>query len=284
MASLELHYIDSGGTRMFAVVRGEPGRPVVLMADPFAEEKKCAHRVLTECATALADAGITTVRFDYRGCGDSDGDFHDFTLADWRDDIRAAAAWARERLNPPRLAALGVRLGATLVAEVVEAGLSADALVLVAPITDGAAYWRENFRRQLIRAKLTAGDNVTADDLRAAEQEEFFDLGGWLVPRRMREEIQALSLKPPAFAPNFTGRCLALDVAARDEPGPQATALADVYPAGEARAVRMEPFWQRIGLIHAEPLITALLDWLAAALGAERTAAPASATEESHGR
>ncbi len=269
---------------MLAVVRGEPGRPAALMADPFAEEKKCAHRVMAECAMALADAGMTTVRFDYRGCGDSDGDFHDFGLAAWRDDIRVAAGWVRERLNPPRLALVGVRLGAALIAQAVEEGVAADVLVLVAPIVDGAAYWRENFRRQLIRAKLTAGDHVTADELRAAEQQEFFDLGGWLVPRGMREEIQALSLEPPAFAPRFAGPCLVLDIAPRDEPGPQAVQLAETYPAGEARAVRMEPFWQRIGLIRAEPLATALVDWLTAALGAQVPAAASPAAENSHGR
>ena len=283
MASVELTYIDSGGTRMLAVVRGEPGRPAVLMADPFAEEKKCAHRVMTECAMALADAGITAVRFDYRGCGDSDGDFHDFGLADWRDDIRAAGAWVRERLRPPRLALLGVRLGAALVAQVVEDGLAADALVLVAPVIDGVAYWRENFRRQLIRAKLTAGDHVTADELRAAEQQEFFDLGGWLVPRKMREEIQALSLKPPAFSPRFAGPCIVLDVAARDEPGQQAAQLAEAYPAGSARAVRMEPFWQRIGLIRADPLAAALLDCLPSALGLAGPGAELPTAEEGHG-
>ncbi|MBC7288678.1 MAG: alpha/beta hydrolase [Armatimonadetes bacterium] len=266
MVPLELHYVHSAGTRILAVVRGEPGRPTVIFADPFAEEKKCAHRVMSECAMALAEAGITAVRFDYRGCGDSDGDFHEYTLSDWRSDISTIADWAAATLRPSCVAFLGVRLGATLVAQAVESGLAADALVLVAPITNGTAYWQENFRRQLIRAKLTAGDHVTADQLQAAEQEEFFDLGGWLVSRAMRGELQALSLEPPGYAPRFSGPCLVVDVAPRDQPGPQAARLAAAYAAGKAIAVRMEPFWQRIGLIRAEPLVAALTEWLPLAL------------------
>ena len=44
-------------------------------------------------ATALdlwaAREGRAMIRFDYRGCGGSDGAFQDFSLADWRDDVLA---------------------------------------------------------------------------------------------------------------------------------------------------------------------------------------------------
>lgn len=251
---------------MHGVVHGCGDGPAVVMCEPFAEEAKCAHRVLTELAWALAGHGLRVLRFDYRGCGDSEGWFEDFDLDAWRADVRGAVAWARQRLKPSRLALVGLRLGAALAAEAVEE-VHADALVLLAPVIDGAGYWRENFRRTLIKAKLTEGDHVSADELRKAEEEEYFDLAGWLVPRAMREQIQRLRLAPGETVPAFSGPCLVLDITARHQPGPKLRELASRYPHGQARSIRMEPFWQRIGLVDAAPLCTAMVEWLPAALG-----------------
>ncbi len=224
-----------------------------MMADPFAEEKKCAHRVMAEVATALADDGLTVLRFDYRGTGDSEGEFEDVTLDDWRGDMRAAVAWARAELAPTEVRLMGVRMGATLASEVASE-VGADGLTLVAPILDGRAYWEENFRRQLIKARITEGESASAEDLRRAAEEETFDLGGWVVTRTMREQIEALKMS----GADFGGPCRVVDVSARTTPSPAMEALAATYARGEVVALRMEPFWQRIGLIDATPLIEAL--------------------------
>ena len=250
---LRLASIDCGGPRLHATVRGPGGGPAVALADPFAEEKKCAHRVMAEVATALAEDGVTVLRFDYRGTGDSEGEFEDVTLEDWREDLRAAVAWARAELAPTTLGLVGVRLGATLAAEMAGA-VGADGLTLLAPILDGRAYWEENFRRQLIKARITEGEGASAEDLRRAADEETFDLGGWVVTRRMREQIEALKL-PIA---STVEQCRVVDVSARTTPSPAMAALAASYARGEVVALRMEPFWQRIGLIDATPLIDVL--------------------------
>lgn len=264
-APFALEYLHSRGLRLHAIVRGERGWPAAVMADPFAEEKKCAHRVMAETAEALAEAGITVLRFDYGGTGDSEGEFPDQTLAEWEQDLVVAGEWARRELAPSALALVGVRLGAVLAARAASA-LRPDVLVLIAPVTDGKAYWQENFRRQLIKAKLTVGEAVSAEDLRAAEAEEYFDLAGWLVSRKLRQELQDVRLGPQEARKIEARRCLILDVAARPEPSAASIALAKALPGGEAVGIRMEPFWQRIGLVDAQPLVEALCQWLPGAL------------------
>lgn len=267
--ALEPVGFDSGGVALSAVLHGAGGGPVVVVCEPFAEESKCARRALTEVAWALVDRGIRVLRFDYRGCGDSGGDFESFDLQAWREDLRRVVRWVREELAPPGLGVMGVRLGAALAAEAAP-DVGPEALVLIAPVLDGRAYWHENFRRMLIKARMTAGDGVSAEELRAGEREEYFDLAGWLVPRVMREQLEQVTLPLPATKPVFRGPCLVVDVSARTEPAAPMAHLSEAYPAGEVRAVRLEPFWQRIGLVDAAPLAEVLAGWLAEALGLSR--------------
>ncbi|KRB80870.1 alpha/beta hydrolase [Sphingomonas sp. Root710] len=69
--------------------RYRPGRgPVIVFLPGYRSDME------GEKATAL-DAwagreGRAMLRLDYSGCGASEGDFADFTLADWRDDVLAA--------------------------------------------------------------------------------------------------------------------------------------------------------------------------------------------------
>lgn len=56
----------------------------------------------TRLAAALADAGITVLRFDLRGHGESDGRQEDLTLASIANDIGAAVAYVRAGAEPVR--------------------------------------------------------------------------------------------------------------------------------------------------------------------------------------
>lgn len=49
-----------------------------------------------ELAAVLNEAGHNVLRFDHRGCGNSEGDFSDWTIATAIDDGEAVLAWAKE--------------------------------------------------------------------------------------------------------------------------------------------------------------------------------------------
>ena len=105
-----------GPTPLHAIVHGclEGPHPKwgMLFCDPFAEEKKCAHRVMVEAARAFCEADIGCMRFDYRGTGDSPGEFVEATPELWIEDIVAAASYLREVMGVTTLGLLGLRLGA----------------------------------------------------------------------------------------------------------------------------------------------------------------------------
>ena len=117
---------ESDGSKLFALLHSpEPanalpaedgGRRGVVICHPFVEEKAVAHRVLTDFARALCRRGYHVLRFDCRGCGDSEGDSHDVSLSSQLEDIGSAIQELSARAEVTRPSLFGLRLGATLAA------------------------------------------------------------------------------------------------------------------------------------------------------------------------
>ncbi|MBI3944361.1 MAG: alpha/beta hydrolase [Armatimonadetes bacterium] len=159
----EATIIAGGEFRLFGVLHHPTasGRADVgaLLLPPFAEEKKGAHRLLVDLARELCRRGVPTLRFDYRGTGDSEGTFTDFTLSGALADARRAIAFLRERASTDRVGLVGVRLGGTLAAHLArETETRAAWLALWEPITSGRRYVQMNLRQMRIREMMTAAE------------------------------------------------------------------------------------------------------------------------------
>ena len=234
-----------------------PRRGVVL-CDPFAEEKKSAASTLAALARALAAGGLWAWHFDYRGTGDSGGEFADFTLEDWREDVGAAVDFARVVGQVEEVGLLGLRLGATLAAEL--AGhLRPWRVVLWEPLRDGERYVRELRQRATIKSMLTEAEGE-APAAPTPAPGEGLDYGGYLLTPRVLEELSALRLAPLAEA-----GCpvLLVECTARGQVSAAGQALVAGAPLAEARALSLEPFWQRVGLVDTSRLVEMTREWLA---------------------
>lgn len=232
----------------------------IVFCDPFAEEKKCAHRVLVEAARAFCAADITCLRFDYRGTGDSPGEFVDATPEQWVQDIAAAVAYAREALQLEVVGLLGLRLGGALAVQAAQSAGGVDLLVLWEPVTDGRQFIGQNLRRSMIKAMMTRGAEFDAHQVRQAHAEEVFDFDGYRVSAETRSQIEALDLQEGV--PGFTGPSLVVNITSRDQPNDACRQLAQAL-GGTAVAVRQEPFWNRIGLVQPQAVLEATEIWLA---------------------
>jgi len=259
---------ESGGFTLRGVVHRpvqEPPVAGIVFVHPFAEEKKSSYRVFVEMARAAADAGCGVLRFDFRGCGDSEGLFEEAGPEAWRGDLRRAFSLAKETFGAPRMGLLGLRLGAALAAELAEEELELAFLLLWEPVAEGERYLSLTMRRSMLRRKLTEHEGGEA--LAEEEEEEAgeVDFDGYLVPAEIQRQIAEIDLLAESKA--YPGPTLVLNLSGRSKVAPAVEKLASRYVSGEAQAVRQEPIWSTVGLVDATPTITASLEWLRKTLG-----------------
>jgi uncharacterized protein len=191
---LSIRYFDANGRSLLAAVhlpsRLRPRSAAVLLCNPFGEEAVRAHRAYRMLARKLEEAGYATMRFDYAGTGDSSGDVGEFGIADWVQDIAAAAAELRRESAVPRVVLVGLRFGATLAACAQREGLRAAHLLLWDPVVDGAQYLRElgDAHRAYMSAELGRAYVAPAADAPPTESL------GTPLSQALRDALQAMDL------------------------------------------------------------------------------------------
>src|SRR5207248_4482445 len=111
-------------------------------------------RMVAGYARELAQAGYPALRFDFRGSGQSDGEFEDVTLGSCVSDLRRAVEVLVEKTGVEDVVLVGVRLAATVAMRVAAHDGRARRLVLWDPVPDPNANLRAVRRRA--RASLLA--------------------------------------------------------------------------------------------------------------------------------
>ncbi|MCX7915793.1 MAG: alpha/beta fold hydrolase [Verrucomicrobiae bacterium] len=131
------------GQQIVGMIHLPPGRervPAVLMLHGFTGTKVECHRMFVKLGRLLAKKGIASLRFDFRGSGDSAGNFEDITLrSEVADALEAIKFMARhKRFNSRRLGLVGMSLGAAVASYVVGRERTRfQGLVLWAPVAEG---------------------------------------------------------------------------------------------------------------------------------------------------
>jgi uncharacterized protein len=115
----------------------------VLLCNSIGHEYERCHRTLRQLAAKLATKGNHVTRFDYFGTGDSQGKYDQASLAQWRQDVSQGIDECHRISGFKQLCVIGVRMGATLAAQVAMLREDVDSLVLYAPVTDGQALLTE---------------------------------------------------------------------------------------------------------------------------------------------
>jgi len=115
------------------------GAPGVVFLHGFTADRMESHWIFVKCARALARAGIASLRFDFYGSGESDGEFCQATLQGEISDALAAVSFLRraKAMDPERIGVLGLSLGGAIAATIASR-VKAEALVLWAALAHPA--------------------------------------------------------------------------------------------------------------------------------------------------
>jgi alpha-beta hydrolase superfamily lysophospholipase len=107
---------------------------------PFGRDLLHANYTLRCLGDEMTARGVCTLRFDYDGTGDSAGTGNDpQRVKSWLDSITAAVNTMRAS-GVESVFVVGMGLGATLAAQIVEADENIDGFVLWDPEPSGKAY------------------------------------------------------------------------------------------------------------------------------------------------
>ncbi|HEV3083150.1 MAG TPA: alpha/beta fold hydrolase, partial [Gemmataceae bacterium] len=128
-----LHYPASAASNLGLVI-----------CNPFGYEATCSHRSIRTFAETAAKLDIPSLRFDYRGTGDSaDLAEGEEQLEAWVDNVLAAVAEMRRATGVQRVCVLGIRLGGLLAMLASRRSEAIDSLILIAPVLQGQRYLRQ---------------------------------------------------------------------------------------------------------------------------------------------
>ncbi|MDD4517420.1 MAG: alpha/beta fold hydrolase [Limnochordia bacterium] len=153
--------------------------PGVLILHGFTGTKVEPHRVFVKMAERLVSLGIAALRFDFRGSGDSEGDFADMTLTEEISDAVVAVDYLADYpgIDSTKMGLIGLSLGGAVSACTAKLRPNLSAVVLWSAVAD--------------LMKTAIGDNVKALGVPMVEVagRTLYDFGGNLVGMEFIEDL-----------------------------------------------------------------------------------------------
>ena len=268
-------FLHSGSRRLYGFLH-EPratetplaiAPAAVVFVHPFMEERQDAHPFLRSLAAQVSARGLWAMRFDLHGCGDSEGEWEDATIASWLDDIRAACDFAKAQSGVERVILCGLRFGATLAA-LADVGDPKPPLVMIQPVVKGVAYSMDLLRAYLAAEMvLTKKAGLTRDALiERLRLGQTVNVFGYHLTAAQFDGMRAIDLSHSLAS--YPARSLVIDVVktptARASNELAALVAAMGPGATLARAVEPQPLYVegKVHLTRAEQVELALLGWL----------------------
>lgn len=140
--------LENDGHKIFGILHrpaDAENAPVVVSMHGFASSKHGSNRCYVHLAEALAKAGIATLRFDFRGSGDSEGTLSEIAFNDLVSDavevIEQAGTF--EGIDANRIGIFGASLGGSIAILANALVQQAKAMALWAPVASGELWYRD---------------------------------------------------------------------------------------------------------------------------------------------
>ena len=160
-----------------------------VVAPAFAEEMNRSRDLLRAFGHKAASRNAVTLIPDLRGTGDSPGDFGNYSVESWCDDLTAVVEFARERYRHRSVTLLGIRFGALLAARISNT-LAIKRLLLWQPVVEGKRMTREFLR---IWSAANMNSNTTVRE--RLEDDGTLEVAGYRVSNQLIQEVDSMSFE-----------------------------------------------------------------------------------------
>lgn len=177
--------LENQGEKIFAILHRPllPGPlPAVVICPGFAGSKSGKFRMFVTLGKELAKRGIAVLRFDYRGSGDSEGEFREMTLEGKTSDTQTCLEFLANdpQIDSSRIGLLGRSLGGAIAVLTARRFQSISSIALWAPVFRSDP-WRElwesfNSKRKLDQAKQEILQNLPENIPNLEFLDQFFKL------------------------------------------------------------------------------------------------------------
>lgn len=237
---------------------------VVFCAALF-EEKLWSHRVLVNFARFLAARGVSVLRFDYFGDGESEGRFEEASVATRVADIADAVEFCRQQTRVDRVYVLGLCYGATLALCAALREDAAAGVVAWAPVMDGERYAGDLLRAHL-SGQMVLHRKVLHDREALVQQimaNQTVNIEGYELGRALYSEMIDVDLM--ALLRGSNKRVLVLQISPAERVESQYAPLIEFSNATvEFSSIRELRFWaqQKNVFPHCQHLFAQTADWL----------------------
>lgn len=233
-----------------------------LICHPFAEEKKSAHRVLIELAHDLCNHGHPVFLFDFRGCGDSEGDFADATTSDWLNDLAIALSNFKSRIGFQDIGLIGLRFGGFLALKAAARFEFISKIILLEPVLHPVKDFQRHIRQKLIKELHTEGNVASKrkDIFQDLETGSSIDFDGYKITSEFYQDL--LRWDRDKFTPGNKAIILYhLSLISRT-PAEYENFIRDCQNNGSDvlyRTVNIVPFWKKLDTPECGHLIQDVL-------------------------
>ncbi len=179
--------IDNNGQKIFGIIHRPLNQtkksPAVLICHGLGGNKIGKHRLYVQLAQQLASLGITALRFDFRGSGDSEGEFYDMTIDNEVSDAKKAFEFLKNdpQIDASRVAIFGRSFGGVVAILLANICQGIKSMALWAPVFSGTQ-WRKQW------------EMIQNAGLSQEKREELMTIDGMRPGNRFFEQLFALDL------------------------------------------------------------------------------------------
>jgi hypothetical protein len=254
-----------------------PSRGTVIICSSVYAEFMKNYRREVRLARTLATNGLTAVRLQYRGTGNSEGDPAAVTMSDLSADISDTVHELNGEAGSPQPAYLGTRVGAVVAAL---AAPSSAPLVLWEPVLSGDRWLKEGIRAATISSVSRQLEDSPADPRAALdrlEQDGVLDLLGFALYRGLVSDIRRIKLED--LLAERRGKTLIFQIGGGSEPKPAFVQLVERLRSRGAdielrSAGKDVAWWFEDGGVRDfatdDEVITPTIEWLGGALASAK--------------